>query len=381
MNYQGHDSSALELSPEQVVTGIFDEAGWSVSTDQFADLVVRRGGLLYAVDVKSASEGRADRLIPLVSQAALEIRNHVQHIPDAAALVMVVGRTIPQRVANQVKAFVHKYAPDVAIGLIDSHGLREFSGVGLGTLAQSPSMPAKVSRSVAPKPVHLFSDLGQWLLKVLLAADVADSRLLNAPLTRYRNASELARGGRVSMMTAYRFVAELRSNGFLHESADLIRLVRIGELIDRWRAAVVRPAVTVEARWLFAGDTQSQIKRVSESLGAEICVAFYAAADALGFGIARGVPAHFYVKRLPDDLARALGLVRVPQRSEGQVLFRVPSARESVFRGAVTANGIRSCDVLQTWLDVSHDAIRGHEQAEHITRRVIGPMMKRASQW
>ena len=376
MNYLSHDHELEPLLPEKQVEHVFSEAGWSVAPGEHADLVVRRGKFVYLVEVKRASEGRADRIIPNISQAVLQVRLYAQKLPKASPLVVLITQSIRPRVVEQVKAFMRTYAPDVALGLLDSRGLREFLGPGLEKLNRAPSQAEY--RFVPSAPVHLFSDLGQWLLKVLLSADIADERLLNAPIRRYRNASDLARGAQVSVMTAFRFVEELKVNGYLHESSDFIRLVRIEELMELWRAAAGRPRMSVGARWLFPGEKLSQLRYLSHSLGDQACVASYSAADALGFGIARGVAIQFYVRRLPGDMDRS-GLV-LAEGLEAQVFLRVPSVKESVFRGSVMSEGLRSCDVLQAWLDVGQDASRGDEQAQHLYRQVIRPVIKRANQ-
>jgi hypothetical protein len=42
--------------------------------DKEVDLVVARGDYRYIVELKAASEGRSDRLVPLLSQAILQVR-------------------------------------------------------------------------------------------------------------------------------------------------------------------------------------------------------------------------------------------------------------------------------------------------------------------
>ena len=75
-------------------------------------------------------------------------------------------------------------------------------------MAPLPHSPALASRP-QPEPVHLFTDLNQWMLKVLLAPELP-SPLLSAPRGGYQNASELARAAGVSVMTAYRLVERVR---------------------------------------------------------------------------------------------------------------------------------------------------------------------------
>ena len=91
-----------------------------------------------------------------------------------------------------------------------------------------------------PDSANLFSDLNQWLLKVLLAPLVSED-LLEAPRGEYRNASELAEAAQVSVMSAFRFVRQLEQDGFLDDESETLRLVHREELMRRWQAAYLRP--------------------------------------------------------------------------------------------------------------------------------------------
>src|SRR5689334_7767715 len=121
-------------------------------------------GAVYAVEVKAAVEGRADRLLPLFSQAVLQsLHGAGKH---ATPLAVVAAPKISQRAAEQILKFAERYAPEAAAGVIDFEGLRLFRGAHLETLnseAPKSSMATK-SRRVSG---HLFSDLNQWMLKVL----------------------------------------------------------------------------------------------------------------------------------------------------------------------------------------------------------------------
>ena len=72
--------------------------------------------------------------------------------------------------------------------------------------------------------MNLFSDLNQWMLKVLLAPEIPE-HLLSAPRGEYRNASELAAAARVSKMSAHRFVQQLQERGYLEASSRRLVLV------------------------------------------------------------------------------------------------------------------------------------------------------------
>jgi Holliday junction resolvase len=369
-----------DSTSERNIADLFRKAGWSV-VDQVngPDLLIRKGNVAYAVEVKRSSEGRADRLVPLMAQAILLARSYAQSIADAAPLAIVTAPRVPLRVVHQLRDFALAHAPDVAVGIVDSRGLRDFSGVELDHLSERPLSSMSREPAFDLKAVELFSDLHQWLIKTILAPYLGDPKLLNAPVRLYSNASELALAARVSVMTAFRFLRQLRLDGFLHESSPVIRLVRLDELFRRWQAAAGRPTPQTAARWLLPGDRRVQIERAIKPLGEEACVGSFAAADALRLGVVRGVATHLYVRRLLMSATSRMGLIRAPQRAAAEVIIKVPWARESVFRGAVNADGIRSSDVLQVWLDVHDEPSRGKEQADLIFRRVIAPMLKRAN--
>jgi hypothetical protein len=361
-------------------------AGWSVlATSQIGlrrpDAHIRKGKRRYLVALKASSEGRRDRLVPLLSQAILEARSLA--VPDphrARPLAVVAAPQVSEPVVKAVREFAHEHAPDVAIGLLDREGRRVFVGPGLESLNADPS-EASVHPLAAGEPsIELFSDLNQWMLKVLLAPHLGHPDLMPESLPRgeYRNASELARVAQVSVMSAFRFVRQLEREGFLHESREQLRLVRLDALLQRWQAASLKSVREVSARWLLSGD-ERQLPRAVDSLGKRACVGLFAAARALGLGHVQGVPVHIYVNELRVDGLRRAGLLKAGPADRVDVVLRVPSVRESVFRGAVQVDGLPVCDVLQVWLDVSAHPARGKQQADVIHRRVIKRMVDHAN--
>lgn len=359
----------------------FEHAGWEVRLDtpiregRRADLLVRKGGLSYVVEVKMGSEGRADRLIPLWSQAWVEASMLGSGASDAP-LAIVEAPCIRPGVARQVLEFARGNAPDAAAGVIDFEGLQLFRGPGLESLDAEPA-----GHAVAPHAVRhgadLFSDLNQWMLKVLLAPELPPD-LLSAPRGQYRNASQLAQAAQVSVMSAFRFVQQLQREGHLHESSAHLRLVRRPELFRRWQAWALKPAREVPMRMLLRGDAQKELRRMLAS--GRACLALFAAADALGFGFVQGVPPYVYVPRIaPANLAAWKRLVPADAAEAPDVIVRQPVARESVFRAMVHRNDLPSADVIQAWLDVSSHPARGQEQADVIFRRVIEPRLLRDS--
>lgn len=369
---------------EALVASIFAEAGWKVRRDPVLaggrrpDLVVQRGSFAYAVEVKSAAEGRGDRLVPLWSQACLQASGAAG--PRQKPLAIVVAPRIARRVAEQVLQFAAEHAPGVAAGVVDLAGQRAFAGERLDDLNALGS-PAPINEHAAPDQANRFSDANQWMLKILLAPELPD-RLLSAPRALYRNAPELARAAGVSVMSAHRFLRQLRLDGFLDESSGQLQLVRRPDLFRRWQSAVaVQPAKEIPVRVLVRGSADREMHRLMAR--GRPCLALFAAADALRLGFVKGVPPHIYVPSFSDVFAQPARQRYIAPAGPGEVpdfILREAPAPRSIFSGAVGVAGhpmgSRACDVLQVWLDVAAHPARGAEQAALIEKRVLGPLIR-----
>ena len=273
---------------------ILGQAGWKVKVVQRhgsseGDFRIRRRKVEYAVELKAASEGRSDRLVPLFAQAALQLMHGGCKSP--MCLAVVSAPRIPGRAAEQVLEFAAKYAPDIAVGLFDYEGRRLFRGPELEELDGEPGLRRAGARAGSIRESrHLFSDLNQWMLKVLLAPGLPE-QLLSAPRGQYKNASQLAEAAQVSLMSAFRFVQQLQDEGYLHESPSPLALVRREDLFERWQASNVWPVREAAMRFRLPGDPQSQLRKIVSSSRA--CLALFAAADALRLGFVKGVPPTF----------------------------------------------------------------------------------------
>lgn len=362
---------------ERLLADIFEQAGWRVERHpkhqrSDLDLIVRDSkGVVYAVEVKAAVEGRADRLLPLFSQAVLQSQHGAGK--NAAPLAVVAAPKITQRAADQILTFAEHYAPHAAAGVIDFEGLRLFRGPHLeGLNAEAPHKSSIVSKSPRVSG-HLFSDLNQWMLKVLLAPEVAEN-LLSSPRGKYRNASQLASAAKVSMMSAFRFVQQLRDLGFLSESDPYLNLVRRDELFRRWQASAIRSVKEVPMRFLLKGEPRTQLRRMLNS--GRACLALFAAAEALKLGFVEGVPPYVYVERIgPGNLEAWKNLRACESGERPDIILRQAPAAQSVFRGLVRPDGMASCDVLQVWVDVSSHPSRGHEQADLIRKKALNKII------
>lgn len=394
-----HDKEAQVAS---FVAEVFRKGGWRVREQlcadrKRADFVAELAGRKYFIEIKRASEGRRDRVVPLMAQAILEVKSLAQHFPGRPIPVAVVAANfIPEPVAAQAMEFARQYSREVAFGVVDLEGFRSFEGAGLELLSserpRGRSHPSSGSRSSSPQ---LFSDLNQWLLKVLLAPSIPES-YLSAPRGRYQGASQLAQASSVSMMSAFRFVEQFSKEGFLEQEYGDLRLVRLRELMDLWLAASQKRVPEIGVRWILrkGKDALAEALRSYASAGEQLlrksrssnkgdfiarhpraCLALFAAAETMGLGFVLGIQSYLYIERMEPGVLGSLGLSTNGAEEHPDVYIRIPGNRESVFRGAVLKDGVPASDILQVWLDVAQHPSRGREQAELIWRRILAPAL------
>ena len=367
---------------QTLVADLFEANGWQVEVDHSADyksknpdLVIRKGSQCFVVEIKALSEGRADRVLPMLSQAILQAQAHALAVDNAKPLAVVSVENASQSLTKQFGAFAEKYAPNVAVGLVSKSGLRYFRNAGLNDLNADPAELQWHGSSSSIQPVNLFSDLNQWMLKVLLAPEIPE-RLLQAPRQKYQSGSELAQVANVSAMSASRFVQQLRNEGYLDDSSRYLVLVRRQELFHRWRSAVMRSSPELAMRFLIRGSVQKQISNLLAGNHGKSCLALFGAAEALGLGHVSGVPPYVYVPKLPrPDDKNWRALVAAAPSEMPDLIVRRAFAPKSVFRGAIHQDGLIVSDVIQVWLDVVNHPSRGEEQANLIYEKALRPII------
>lgn len=385
---------------ESLVVELFRRAGWRVEEQPDggqADLLVESGGRKYVIQVKRSAENRPDRLIPVLSQGVLQAQSAARHLSKTVIPVAIIGSPyISPSVAEQVKRFAASHVPDVGIGVMDAQGFRSFHGFGLEKFNSERSVSSEAE--LPPQwesPSDLFSDLNQWMLKILLGQNLPES-LLSIPRGEYRSGRQLAEAGGVSPMSASRFLRQLSSEGFLDKLKAPLRLVRVEELMRRWVAASYRSAREVPVRWMIRGGkdqlqsaVRSYLSRLEDNrprkgkqrsvrlagTAPRICIGLLAAADALGFGFVRGAAPHIYLEQFDAVALDQLGLSAPQSEGPPDAYIRIPENKEAVFRSTVRHNGVLVSDILQVWLDVSNHPTRGKEQGHEIWRRVLAPAL------
>ena len=350
--------------------------GWALKapSQDAGDLIASSRRRRYGIELRSAREPRRALLQALLADAILSGR---ARFGERSNFIAVVGAPlISQSMARSIEEYAKAVAPEQAFGYVDQRGLVRLFGPGLDAARKDP-----VRRAVAPagvsQPRDLFSDLNQWILKVLLGRKLP-VEMVSVPRERARSAADLAVRADASPPAAWRLYASLKAAGHLDEQGEI---VRARDLFGRWRAAALRPQREVGAVWIMPGRAPfDRLRSALADLEAKAeprsaCLGLFAACDALGVGHVRGAPVHLYVRRLDAGQLEGLGLALVPRSQASDVVVRVARCPESVFRGAVIREGVPVADVIQCWLDVSGEPARGAEQAAFIWRRVLGPVL------
>lgn len=258
-------------------------------TGPVMDGEIIKDGVRYTVEVKSLSEGRPDRVIPLLSQAILQAQRYAAELKGTKPMAVLYVEQAPESMFKKVIDFMETYRPRAAIAIVTSEGLGLVRWNDEGPCEiKSPERltPSNMTRrqgaggTTPPKMFNLFSDLNQWMLKVLLAPDIRED-LLNAPRNKYRSGSELANAAQCSQMSASRLLQHLRQERFLDEYTGELRVVRREELFKRWRAAAMRSSPEIPMRFTIRAGVQQQLKELLQSDRVQTCLGLFSAADAL----------------------------------------------------------------------------------------------------
>jgi hypothetical protein len=372
-------SGAADRLARHSVNALFQSQGWDVlekgEDGKSADFILTSPrGQTYHVVLKALTEGRADRAIPLFSQALLESRARANGRQDRSrpAVILWVG-VASHALIRKLVDFQKEYGSGEPFAILSDVPLyADFPEL------EAEEQPASVRRSShSAPPTLVFSDLAQWMLKLLLAADIKREGLISAPRKTYMTATELAREARVSVMSATRLINALKEDGLV-ELAPHLRIVQRRKLAQRWKAAYVKPAVGVPMKYLAGGVPEEQQLRKTLKREEGATLGQFAAANALGVGHVHGAITALWVL----DLAAAerwRGLKRARDGERPDLILKQHPYPQSLLRGRVMRDGAWVSDIIQTWLDVSAEPTRGAEQAaelEHgVLAKVVGEKM------
>ena len=286
---------------------------------------------------------------------------------------------------QRLERFVSEVAPGQSWILFDADG-RVFPHVQRAPeLTQSAAdIPVRPPSTQPVRRQHsFFTDLNQWMLKVLLAPFLPE-KLLAAPRGRtIRNASTLAEAAGVSLPAAARFVRGLDAEAQLDTRFGDLRVARPLELLTAWRDRMGHPARQEAGVTSVRGSLSLDALLGIAALHAEppakrpLVLGLHHACAALGYGHVAGMTPVVWTDSLKPERLESHGLVVTAAGQPADLVLRVPRYPESLFRGAVKPGGPPATDIIQCWLDVSHYRLRGQEQADFLWRRVLKPAFDR----
>jgi len=352
---------------------LFEKAGgWRVTEDiaapdHVADLILSNDkGQKYVANLKTFNEGRADRVIALFAQALLEARAYAKRRKMRPAILIWVGSASPSLV-KRLADFHREFADREPFAVLSADGMRYVRFPGLD-ISERPDQPARsYSRNQVGQPGLAFSDLNQWMLKLLLAIDIKQEHLIGAEVRQYTTATDLARVAGVSVMTATRLLHALKQEGFI-ETKPFLKVVQRRQLAQRWKAEYQRPAAALPMKFLLPAAPDVQLRKLLKKEGGTI--GLFAAADALGVGHVSGVSPTVWVHNLAEaENWRPLRRAKPGERPD--LILQQSGFPQSLERGVVYRDGLPVTDIIQIWLDVSAHPARGAEQAAELERGVL----------
>ncbi len=355
-----------------------NKRGWRIS-QKGDQALLRKGRTVFRCAVQRSREAKRETLLGAFAVAILR----AQQPGPGEPLAVLWAPHISDRTARELGGFIEVHAPNTGWGLIDDRGRIDLRVDGLAELNRAASPPIRLDRTGAGE---LFSDLNQWLLKVLLAPHFP-ARLLRAERRGpIRNATVLAELADVSLPVSARLVQRLEHDGFLERRTGL-ELVRIPELLERWRNSAARVArEEFPARLRVPEHLGHKVLAIERESAPDVRIAFglFAAAEQLTVKHVTGAPQHLYVERVTPAFLQEHGIIRLRQGEVGDFVVRIPRTPETVFRGWVRSTLEEdseivlppATDILQTWMDVSHHPARGEELARFIWEHHIAPCVE-----
>lgn len=304
------------------------------------------------------------------------------------ALALVGAPKLSKRLCDRLAGQARSFAPPgTAWGLVDLTGIRRLDGEGLDEVEriarQQTVTPPPTESATRSSP---FTDLGQWLLKVVLGPRLPEG-WIHVPRDvvpqEPNRVVGLALRAEVSITTVSKLSRALGKRGFTRSGTKGIELVRLGELFEEWfRVVASQPVIERQAKFMFGGEPDPHERAVrilkehsGKSDGAgrmfDACLGGFSAARELGLDFVTGAPVHILSRDVSDSLLHRLGLRPVEAGSPFDLIVRRPPFPEAVFRAAVEApSGVRAADAIQCWLDVRAHPARGAELADELWRHM-----------
>ena len=403
------------------------------------DFVLSRGNRQYAVELKSSRQMHLS-FMHLFPRAILRLQA-VNRVASLLSIVAVLVDRLESRDIKRLEEYMNLYAPDMGWLLLDrqrrgvfkdqeknQYALlneeqiewvknlfsddyqfseaqkvllhknakrqndSEYYKSSARSTSSSSSYPSSSilssisSSSLSSSKIKLsFSDLEQWLIKVLLLSplDIAH-QFWGGPKGYAENAFQLSKLAGVSQMSANLWAQAMEYSGYLKRIGrkNMIPL-RIEALIEEWvgryrfrdnRIYPFRSMFRVSNYDAFIGELFEEIRLNSEELG-EFGITAHLACKLHEVKHSSAKSIHIYCRGDIHNIARILKLVPSEEERKADLFLVEPKYPKSVFGGVLKKKELPVCDILQCYLDLYYLPDRGKEQAaivyENIVSRII----------
>lgn len=386
MSHEGEDSD-IAIRNAASSYGLSEDRDYQGGLPDGPDFVFSDGrGARYVAEAKVVMNGRADRVIAQLSVAIVQASHYAKQIPGSEPLAIVYVSNVVSSMVRQFREFADRYADQANVALVTHEGasLVKLQGHWSNNSMLEAAVYEVNERTflgrgyTSAAPFNPFSDLNQWMLKVLLAPEIS-LEYLNAPREPIYSGADLARTAGASSMSANRLLQHLKKERFLTEGRTGLTIGRREEFLNLWRSASMASPAEYSMRFRARVAIKDQLAALLRALGDKACVGLFTAADQLGMGHVSGVPPYIYMEKLPSIVAKRPEWKMIEVCTHGQApdfFVRRAMAPISTFRGAVQRDGQLCTDVIQVWLDVVNHPTRGAEQADHIYRKVLQPLVE-----
>jgi len=333
--------------------------------DTGADLEMRVGNTLFIVQITATSSRNIEDLTSRLAAAILVSERLARERKATPVALVTVPHLGPKGMASAAR-FVAQNKPGFAWGAFDARGNVRLV---IPQLCVDVTDEGATPRTATPstRNASLFTDLNQWLLKVLLLFEV-DEHFWGGPRVAVRNRAALAQVAQVSTQKAYTFVSTFEAADLLRKTPKGLCIVDRNDLFDTWfRTLAQHPPMRVPVRWIFGESDPLDFLRDRKE---DYALGGFHACDVHGvlFSPKRECEVHVF-----DPVATILDSweMEVCDPRDAK-LFLLPQTRaKSIRLGRVVREGVAIVDVLQAALDMAHHRAKGQEQADHIVKEVL----------
>ncbi len=347
--------------------------------EQFVDSIEVDGELVKLSRDDREVVGRIERTDETSALAVVHALSSVLLQTDESQLALVSAPEVTRAVETQLEKFVAEHASERAWGFVDDAGdarlvIPEYDLDERKRNVIVEAGAARIALTTHPGSVtvgrnqSLFTDLNQWLLKVLIL-NHAPPEVWDRPRLELRGPADLSRTDwvDVSQGKAYQFAHTLKDMGYLVWKRGVFRLVEVERLLDSWLAVArsQRPYRT-PVRSLMGDD----VRRVFESNSTQYAFAGALAAETYGLRHVSESIEEVYVFDAIDELMEE-AMLEVCEDTRATFYLIRPTDRAAVERAVQLRENHRVVDLIQVALDSSRRRARGPEQADFVVSEIV----------